>query len=172
LFPACWSNQRLPKAALCDVQLDFETLFACSFRKISGAWSLGNNKGTAQAFQIKRGESNFIEIKWKRKPGLSEPWLGHDNSPDSPGFVVMKHLPLGFPAVSNPRCFMTKLETKQLLSPKMLEALTNQHLEESFEWLKVVATEGRVPLHQETDAKRPRGHLGRIATIGVGSRSL
>jgi hypothetical protein len=144
--------------------------------KISGCWNTPNDPGTAQGFRIRKGKTGMVETSWKPQPDMNCPWLGVRNEVDAPGYLILKHRPLGFPKPVAPAVFMSKQNIRSLIGgegrfslKKILEA---EGCPEAYDWVVEVARRGEVPLVEEKEPHRLAGRMGRFATIGAGEKLL
>jgi hypothetical protein len=155
---------------LIAVQLDFAAYFEHAHLKLAGFTNTRCNMATAQAFRIARATSGRIELRWKPRASLTEPWLGVDATADSAGFALMKWIPQGVPAIIPSKVAMPKAQVKQMLSFKMRKTLLEQDCPGAFDWIKEVAEKSRVPLSNEIERTRAPGRMGRLGAIGTENR--
>jgi len=172
LFPTVWTNRPPSAAVVCDVQLDFDTLFKDSFKKLAGFTNTKNDHGTAQAFRIRKNDSGVVEVRWQPRACVSEAWLGADGTATGRGFVIKKYTPTTAPALVPPKptTVMKTKDVKRMMSAKLKEVLEHEGISEAGDWLEEVAKTGHIPTVKTFEDTRPRGCLGRRCTIGAGKR--
>jgi hypothetical protein len=171
-YPQAWRNTpRIPKPAICDIQLDWTGLYTPVIDKIAGCWKTAKNPGVAQGFKICRDDTNNISVKWRSGCALSDPWLGVGGKVDAPGFVILTGLPGGVPKVVPRKNSMTKRGMKSMTGQAITALLESQGEAGAMEWLKTVGATGRIPILEYLEEKVPPGSIGRKALIGWGAKS-
>ena len=63
-------------------------------KPVAGFTKTAADPHTVQAWQIKKGDTNLVEIRWQPVASLTAPWLGQDGTPRSMGFVKLRGRPM------------------------------------------------------------------------------
>lgn len=130
------------------------------------------------AFQFKKSTKGFVELRYKHRH--SSKWLGQDQSPNTPGFVLLNQCPPGAPDIIEPNdgvmspkhiVNLTGVAMQNQMKPYMASTgLQHDEIEETISWLFKSATTGQMPYTSAAlgpDEEAHPGEWGGLVKMGV-----
>ena len=171
-YPLAWRQERSrPFPVLLDTLYDFETYYSGCINKVGGFTTTQKDDAMVRGFHFAKGASGTIEMKISMNPGDGKPYLGVDNTPASPGYVVLaKPVRADVKLAPVPPCtdFMDAKYLRQVLGKRMQKTMEVEGMGEALGWLKEAATTGRIPVERVLEETTPDGKLGRLVELKCG----
>ena len=175
-WPCCWRKDfTLPTAVINDAHLDFVSYYAKHIDRVAGFTNTTVDPKSVKAFKFQwsRRETR-VEMLWKENADDTDRWLGATSKPETPGFFMLKTIPVGRPRVAKTKLkLMPQKYIEQMCSKVMLRQfkahVTERQAEDSIKWLRKCAEECKIPydLVNEAGDDVPKSDWGPAAKVGV-----
>ena len=167
-FAHVWTQEKKPQCVLLHHQYDWVKRYKPYHDKLAGFTKTKFDPDTVQAFRCQRNPAtNVVEVVWKMR-AADQVWLGMDGLPNSPGFIVLKNLPMDIPALIEPNL--------EIIEPKYVQGLTTGEMVKVFEsegrpeamsWIQEVIKKGCVPVTRLEGDNWDLANWGVLCNVGV-----
>ena len=170
-YPQAWrSEHSRPEPTVLDVQYDWDAFFRPYMNPVSGFQNTTQDPSIVRGFRFSRDPNGVVTMKWKMRAECGE-WKGVDGQEGSPGFVVLRGIPRGMPAVIDPtRYIMQKKHYNQLMGTKLQQCCEAEGEPEAMKWNGMAAQHGVLPLdaHLQENFEVSPGNLGTKVKLRCG----
>ena len=163
------SEHQIPAVSILDRTVDWAAYYTPHMRPIAGFTKTKNDPIAVRGFRIARAADNTVDLRWKIDPASELEWRGAGGYPNTPGFFLLKSVPVGLPAFVKPPVLSQeqKEACKKLLSKSMRSTLQTQGLEACAQWNYEAATEDHIPVHAYLEEESSPYEWGRLCEIGA-----
>ena len=168
-----WKTPRTtPEFVVLDAVNDWETHYKNRANinlgvTLSGFTNTPGDPATVRGWKIEK-ENGVVSVRWKQDPtDPNEPWRGTDSTGESPGYVVLKQVPQGVPAVIEPAKDITTPEYYKEFGGVRMSMVLGQHYRYpgAVEWLLDAAKDGVFPIAKWLDDEEKPSTVGRLAQM-------
>jgi hypothetical protein len=85
---------RVPACVVLKCQYDWVKYYKSVTNPISGFTKTAADPHTVQGWQLAKGKTGLVELRWQPVASLTARWLGQDGTPLSMGFVKLRGRPM------------------------------------------------------------------------------